>query len=82
MNNQTSSLELSHFPVMLNEVIRLSAASNGGKFIDCTFGAGGYSKEILKFAKTQVLALDRDKNSKVRAEKLEKIFQIGLNFIV
>ena len=80
MNNQTSSLELSHFPVMLNEVIRLSAASNGGKFIDCTFGAGGYSKEILKFAKTQVLALDRDKNSKVRAEKLEKTFKDKFKF--
>ena len=61
MNNQTSSLEFSHFPVMLNEVLKISSPSNRKKFIDCTFGGGGYSKEILKFLKTKVLAIDRDK---------------------
>ena len=48
MNNQTSSLEFSHFPVMLNEVLKISSPSTRKKFIDCTFGGGGYSKEILK----------------------------------
>ena len=56
MNNQTSSLEFSHFPVMLNEVLKISSPSTRKKFIDCTFGGGGYSKEILKFSKTKVLA--------------------------
>ena len=51
MNNQTSSLEFSHFPVMLNEVLKISSPSTRQKFIDCTFGGGGYSKEILKFLK-------------------------------
>ena len=55
MINQTSSLESSHFPVMLNEIIELSSPLSGGKFIDCTFGVGGYSKELLKFSKTKVL---------------------------
>ena len=46
MINQTSSLEFSHFPVMLNEVIKISTPSKGGSFIDCTFGGGGYTKKF------------------------------------
>ena len=72
MNNQTSSLEFSHFPVMLNEVLKISSPSNRKKFIDCTFGGGGYSKEILKFLKTNVLAIDRDKKVLAEAKKIEK----------
>ena len=72
MNNQTSSLEFSHFPVMLNEVLKISSPSTRGKFIDCTFGGGGYSKEILKFSKTNVLAIDRDKKILAEAKKIEK----------
>ena len=51
MNNHTSSLEFSHFPVMMNEVIKISSPATGGKFVDCNFGGGSYSKEILKFSK-------------------------------
>ena len=81
MNNQSSSLEFSHFPVMLNEVIKLSSISVGGRFIDCTFGGGGYSKEILKFPNTYVHAIDRDKNVLSIAKKLETKFPQDLNFI-
>ena len=69
MNNQTSSLELSHFPVMLNEVIKISKPLIGGKFIDCTFGGGGYSKEILNIPQTIVEALDRDKKAFTNCKK-------------
>ena len=41
----TSSLEFSHFPVMLSEVLKFSSLSPNKKFIDCTFGGGGYSRE-------------------------------------
>ena len=74
MINQTSSLEFSHFPVMLNEVIKISTPSKGGSFIDCTFGGGGYTKEILKFPKTIVRALDRDNKVLPTAIDLEKKF--------
>ena len=80
MINQTSSLELSHFPVMLNEIIKISKASAGGKFIDCTFGGGGYSKEILKYPSTYVYALDRDKKSLPIAKKLEEKFPNRFKF--
>ena len=32
-----------HYPVLLNEVINIITPQNGGTFIDCTFGQGGYS---------------------------------------
>ena len=80
MINQTSSLEFSHFPVMLNEVVEIISASKGGKFIDCTFGGGNYSKEILKFSNTFVQALDRDKKIFPIAQKLEKEFPQRFKF--
>ena len=72
MNNHTSSLEFSHFPVMLNEVIKISSPSKGGTYIDCTFGGGGYSKQLLKFSKTIVKGLDRDNKVKEIRQKIRK----------
>ena len=80
MKNQTSSLELSHFPVMLDEIIELSSPSLGGIFVDCTFGGGGYSKAILKFPKTKVIGFDRDKSAVFEAKKVEKKFQKRFKF--
>ena len=80
MNNQTSSLEFSHFPVMLNEVLKISSPSFGGQFIDCTFGAGGYSNALLEFSKTYVQAIDRDKKVFYIAQKLEKKFPKRFKF--
>ena len=80
MNNQTSSLEFTHVPVMLNEVLKISSPSSGGNFIDCTFGGGGYSKEILKFLSTNVQAIDRDKKSLLIAEEFEKKFPLRFKF--
>ena len=80
MNKHTSSLELSHFPVMLNEVINICSPSKGGNFIDCTFGGGGYSKELLKFSKTIVKGLDRDSKVKELGKSLEKKFPDRFKF--
>ena len=80
MNNQTSSLEFSHFPVMLNEVLKISSPSNRQKFIDCTFGGGGFSKELLKFSNTNVLAIDRDKKVLAEAKKIEKKYTNRFKF--
>ncbi len=80
MNIQTSSLEFPHFPVMLNEVLKISSPSTRKKFIDCTFGGGGYSKEILKYSKTSILAIDRDNKVLVEAKKLEKKYPKRFKF--
>ena len=80
MINQTSSLESSHFPVMLSEILKISSPANGGSFIDCTFGGGNYSREILKFPQTKVQAFDRDKKVQSFAEDLKNNFQKDLTF--
>ena len=64
-----------HYPVLLNEVINIITPQNGGTFIDCTFGQGGYSKKILEYPNTKVIAIDRDKNSLQIASDLKKKFE-------
>ena len=64
-----------HYPVLLNEIISIITPQHGGTFIDCTFGQGGYSKKILSFGNTKVIAIDRDIESKKEAEKILKKFQ-------
>ncbi len=68
------SLEAKHLPVMLNEVVEICNPKNGGNFMDCTFGAGGYSKEFLKFNKTKVVAFDRDNHVIELANKIKNKF--------
>ena len=80
MKTITSSLETSHFPVMLNEVIKISSPHKGGFFVDCTFGGGGYSKSILKYPKTKLIGIDRDKSVTSTAKKLEKKFKNRFKF--
>ena len=57
-----------HYPVLLNEIISIITPQHGGTFIDCTFGQGGYTQKILSFKNTQVIALDRDIESKKKAQ--------------
>ena len=80
MNNHISSLESPHIPVMLNEVIKISSPLNGGVYIDCTFGGGGYSKQLLKFSKTKVKGLDRDSKVKEIGINLEKNYPLRFKF--
>ena len=80
MTTQKSSLEFSHFPVMLSEIIKYSSPSKGGILLDCTFGGGGYSEAFLKYSKTKVVSLDRDTAAKIIAEKLEKKYQNRFKF--
>ena len=63
-----------HYPVLLNELISIITPQHGGTFIDCTFGQGGYTKKILSFKDTQVIALDRDIESKKIADNISKEF--------
>ncbi len=63
-----------HYPVLLKEVISVISPQHGGTFIDCTFGQGGYAKEILKYKDTKVIGLDRDKDSQIIADKIYNKF--------
>ena len=59
-----------HYPVLLNELISIITPQYGGTFIDCTFGNGGYSKKILEYNNTKVIALDRDIETQNKANEL------------
>ena len=40
-----------HYPVLLNEVLSIISPQNGGTFIDCTFGQGGYTEKDFRISK-------------------------------
>jgi 16S rRNA (cytosine1402-N4)-methyltransferase len=64
-----------HYPVLLKEIISIITPQYGGTFIDCTFGQGGYSKKILEFENTKVIALDRDIESEKKANQIKEKFK-------
>jgi 16S rRNA (cytosine1402-N4)-methyltransferase len=51
-----------HHPVLLSEVVEALNIKPNGKYIDCTFGRGGHSQEILKGLGVggSLLAIDQD----------------------
>ena len=69
-----------HYPVLLTELISIITPQYGGTFIDCTFGQGGYTKKILNFPATKVIALDRDSESSKKAQELQNSFEDRLLF--
>ena len=52
----------SHIPVMLTEAVKALSVKPEGIYLDCTFGRGGHSREILKLlgSKGKLIAFDRD----------------------
>ena len=72
--------ESSHFPVMLEEVIKTSSLKKGYEIIDCTFGGGSYSKKFLDFPGTKVIALDRDTHVYKFSKEVKKKYPSRFNF--
>ena len=69
-----------HYPVLLKEIISVISPQHGGTFIDCTFGQGGYTKKILDFENTNVIAIDRDIESQKIANHLKEKFEDRFTF--
>lgn len=57
---RTTHNDRPHVPVLLDEVLAALAPAEGGRYVDGTFGAGGYSRGLLEAADCQVWAIDRD----------------------
>lgn len=70
-----------HIPVLLNEVLEVLKPQRGGIFLDCTFGAGGYTRGILENSDAKVVALDRDETVLPTAEKFKAEFGERFEFV-
>ena len=64
----TADSALSHNPVMLAEMLGALDPKNGARYLDATFGAGGYTRAILDAADCSVIAIDRDPDAIKRAD--------------
>ena len=69
-----------HYPVLLKEILSIISPQNGGTLIDCTFGQGGYTKEFLKFQKINIIAIDRDPECKIIAQKIKQTYKERFSF--
>lgn len=69
-----------HIPVLLNSVIDALGNVHGRTVIDCTFGAGGYSRAFLESG-ANVIAFDRDTNVIADAEILKQEYGDRFRFI-
>ena len=71
---------MDHNPVLLTEVIEALNPKMGELHLDCTFGAGGYTKAILERG-ADVVAVDRDPDAKRYADNLIMDYPDQLKFV-
>ena len=69
-----------HIPVLLSAVLDALGDVQGKTIVDCTFGAGGYSRAFLERG-ANVIAFDRDPNVVVDANALGGEFGNRFKFI-
>jgi 16S rRNA (cytosine1402-N4)-methyltransferase len=81
-------LSTTHIPVLAREVVENLAVQPGGRYIDCTLGAGGHAQSILEHSLPggQLLGIDADPKALIpshqRLRPFEKsILLINDNFV-
>ena len=64
-------LSSNHIPVMLGESVQALSVQPGGRYIDCTAGAGGHAEAIMQHASPggQLLGIDADPDAARAARK-------------
>jgi 16S rRNA (cytosine1402-N4)-methyltransferase len=70
-----------HIPVLRDAVVRALAPKAGGRYVDGTFGAGGYTEALLDAADCHVWGIDRDPGAIAVARALEARYPGRLTFI-
>lgn len=71
-----------HIPVLLNETLEALAIKPGGIYVDCTFGGGGHSREILKLLGStgKLIVFDQDEDARKNVPPDNRILFIPQNF--
>src|ERR1700758_5218365 len=70
-----------HVPVLLNEVVEALRPTGGERYLDGTFGAGGYTRAMLDRADCRVIALDRDPDAIAAGQALAERYAPRLRLI-
>ena len=70
-----------HAPVMLAEVLDAVRPRDDARYVDGTFGGGGYTRAILDAAHCSVVAIDRDPDAISRGQDLEQRYAGRLTLI-
>jgi 16S rRNA (cytosine1402-N4)-methyltransferase len=70
-----------HVPVLGRRAAEWLAVNSGGLYVDATFGAGGYSREILTVPGARVLGIDRDQSAIARGADLVAAAQGRLELV-
>ena len=71
-----------HVPVLLKEVIEHLQIAPEGIYVDCTFGGGGHSTEILKLLNKdgRLIVFDQDRDAEKNVPSDERVTFIPHNF--
>jgi 16S rRNA (cytosine1402-N4)-methyltransferase len=83
INQETNEQETNyHVPVLLNEAIEGLNIKKDGVYVDCTFGGGGHSREILKQLgpKGVLIVFDQDEDAKKNVPEDDRIIFVPQNF--
>jgi 16S rRNA (cytosine1402-N4)-methyltransferase len=71
-----------HVPVLLHEVLDGMQIKRDGVYVDCTFGGGGHSKEILKQLgeNGKLIVFDQDADAKQNVPDDDRVVFVASNF--
>lgn len=71
-----------HIPVMLKEAVDALNIKEDGVYVDCTFGGGGHSREILEHLneKGKLIVFDQDEDAKQNVPDDDRVLFIPQNF--
>jgi 16S rRNA (cytosine1402-N4)-methyltransferase len=80
--NSQSPIPNYHTPVLLKEAIEGLNIKEDGVYVDCTFGGGGHSREILKHlgANGKLIVFDQDEDAKKNVPDDERVIFVPQNF--
>jgi 16S rRNA (cytosine1402-N4)-methyltransferase len=70
-----------HVPVLAREVVDALRPRDGGRYVDGTFGAGGYASAMLDRAACEVIAIDRDPDAIAAGQAMAERYAPRLRLI-